>query len=38
MLHSLFTRLQKKGDLWKPTLGKGVDLEDAIRCLQESEQ
>ena len=27
-------RLEKKGDLWKPVLGKGVDLAASITCLQ----
>ncbi|HEY0010466.1 MAG TPA: DNA ligase D [Candidatus Paceibacterota bacterium] len=27
-------RLEKKGDLWEPVLGKGVDLAASIKCLE----
>jgi bifunctional non-homologous end joining protein LigD len=33
-IHSIFARLKKKGDLWKPVLGKGIDLEKAMRSIQ----
>jgi bifunctional non-homologous end joining protein LigD len=31
-------RIEKVGDLWAPLLQKGVDLHDAIKCLQEHVQ
>ena len=34
-IKTIFARLKKKGDLWKGVLGKGVELRDAIRCLEE---
>jgi len=33
-IKTIFPRLQKKGDLWKPVLGRGVDLERAARKLR----
>ncbi|MBV9349274.1 MAG: DNA ligase D, partial [Patescibacteria group bacterium] len=33
-IENIFDRLKKKGDLWKPILGKGVDLKAAIVCLE----
>lgn len=34
-IRTIFDRIDTKGDLWKPVLGKGVDLEKSIVCLQE---
>jgi len=34
-IRTIGKRVKKKGDLWKGVLSKGVDLSDAIRCLQE---
>jgi bifunctional non-homologous end joining protein LigD len=33
-IKTIFKRLQKEGDLWKPTLTKKVNLSEAIRCLE----
>jgi len=33
-IKTIFSRLKKKGDLWKPVLGRGVDLVESIKCLQ----
>lgn len=33
-IKTIFPRLKKKGDLWKPVLGKGIDLMKAIKALQ----
>lgn len=35
-IETIFKRLEKKGDLWKGTKGKGTDLAEAIRCLEET--
>ncbi len=35
-LKTIFKRLEKKGDLWKPVLGKGVDLRSAVEKLNKS--
>jgi bifunctional non-homologous end joining protein LigD len=32
-IKNIFKRLEKKGDLWKPVLGKGVDIEKAIKKM-----
>ncbi len=32
-IETIFDRLKKKGDLWSPILGKGVDLKAAAKCL-----
>ncbi len=34
-IKTIWKRLEKKGDLFEDMLGPGVDLADAIRCLQE---
>lgn len=34
-IKTIFPRLRKKGDLFKPVLGKGVDLSEAIRRLEQ---
>jgi bifunctional non-homologous end joining protein LigD len=31
---NIFTRLKKKGDLWQPVIGKGIDLKESITCLE----
>jgi bifunctional non-homologous end joining protein LigD len=33
-IDNIFDRLEKKGDLWKPILGKGVDLSASVKCLE----
>jgi bifunctional non-homologous end joining protein LigD len=33
-IKTIWKRLEQKGDLWKPVLGKGVDLAASIKCLQ----
>ena len=35
-LKSIFTRLEQEGDLFKPVLGKGVNLEKALASLEKS--
>lgn len=32
-IKTIFRRLQKKGDLWKPVIGKGMDLEKGLKNL-----
>jgi bifunctional non-homologous end joining protein LigD len=32
-IHNIFDRLKAKGDLWKPVLGKGIDLVKALEKL-----
>jgi bifunctional non-homologous end joining protein LigD len=34
-IKTIATRLKKKGDLWQGALSRGVDLSEAIRCLEE---
>ncbi|MBV9159946.1 MAG: non-homologous end-joining DNA ligase, partial [Candidatus Kaiserbacteria bacterium] len=34
-IETIEKRLKRKGDLWKPILGKGVDLRESIKCLEE---
>ncbi len=34
-IKTIFKRLKQKGDLWKPVLGKGIDLKKSIECLEE---
>lgn len=33
-LHNILDRLQKKGDLFRPVLGKGIDMEKCLQNLQ----
>ncbi len=33
-IKTIFRRLQRTGDLWKPVLGKGIDLDKVLRRLQ----
>ncbi len=33
-IRTIDKRLKKKGDLWKPVLGKGIDLHASIACLE----
>ncbi len=33
-IKNIFTRLQKKGDLFKPVLGKGIDLKAALKQIE----
>jgi bifunctional non-homologous end joining protein LigD len=33
-IKNIFKRLEKKGDLWKPVLGKGVNIEKIIEKMQ----
>jgi len=33
-IKTLSKRLDKVGDLWKPVLGKGIDMQKAIKNLQ----
>jgi bifunctional non-homologous end joining protein LigD len=33
-IKTIFKRLEKYGDLWKPILEKEVDLEESMRCLE----
>ena len=35
-IDTLWKRLEKKGDLWKPVLGKGIDLGRALKRLSSS--
>jgi bifunctional non-homologous end joining protein LigD len=37
-IKTIFPRLKKKGDLFKPVLGKGVDLKKAVQCLEQELQ
>jgi bifunctional non-homologous end joining protein LigD len=32
-MKTIFQRLAKKGDLWKPVIGKGADLNHAIKQI-----
>ncbi len=32
-IKTIFARLKKYGDLWKPVLGKGIDIKKSIKCL-----
>lgn len=34
-IKNIFKRLDKKGDLWKPVLGKGVDIKSVLKKLEE---
>jgi bifunctional non-homologous end joining protein LigD len=34
-IKNIFKRLEKKGDLWKPVLGKGADIKKALAKLEE---
>ncbi|HET8574577.1 MAG TPA: DNA ligase D [Candidatus Paceibacterota bacterium] len=34
-IKTIWKRLEKKGDLWRPVLSQGIDLSDSLRCLQE---
>ncbi len=33
-IKNIFTRLNKKGDLWKPVLGKGIDLKAVLKRIE----
>lgn len=33
-IKNIFTRLKKKGDLWKPVLGRGIDLKKALSKIE----
>ncbi len=35
-IHNTLARLDKKGDLWKPVIGKGANLEKAIKAVYEN--
>jgi bifunctional non-homologous end joining protein LigD len=35
-IDTIFKRLEKKGDLWKPVLGHGIDLERALKRLSKA--
>jgi bifunctional non-homologous end joining protein LigD len=36
-IKNIFRRLDKTGDLWKPVIGKGVDIKKCLKKLQEKE-
>ena len=33
-IKNIFARLKKKGDLWKPVLGRGIDLKKALKQIE----
>jgi bifunctional non-homologous end joining protein LigD len=33
-MKNLLNRLEKKGDLWKPVLGKGIDMKKVLKRLE----
>ncbi|MEJ0021415.1 MAG: non-homologous end-joining DNA ligase [Candidatus Doudnabacteria bacterium] len=33
-IKNIFARLKKKGDLWKPVLGKGIDLKSVLKRIE----
>lgn len=35
-IHNMLERLEKKGDLWKPVLGKGANIPKIIRALEKA--
>jgi len=35
-IKTIHARLKKKGDLWKPVLGKGIDLRKSLQCLEKN--
>jgi bifunctional non-homologous end joining protein LigD len=35
-IKNIFARLKRKGDLWKPVLGKGIDLNTALKKIEKN--
>ena len=33
-IKTILLRIKKKGDLWKPVLGKGIDIQESLKCLE----
>ncbi|HEX6257949.1 MAG TPA: DNA ligase D [Candidatus Saccharimonadales bacterium] len=36
-IKNIFDRLQKEGDIWKPVMGKGIDLEKVLHKIEKSQ-
>jgi bifunctional non-homologous end joining protein LigD len=35
-IKTILQRIKKKGDIWKPVLGKGIDIQESLKCLEKN--